>query len=207
MNPARTRNPISWIRFTHRNEIPVSVLHLAAFLQGAVIGRFDPDEYGFETCPDHLPHQPLIVGEIDRCLRREIEGVSSPFHPVDHCGQNVCLQFLLVADEIVIHEKDAASPSGVMERFQFPDYLVRALGARAVAVEGRDVAELAAKGTTARILEVHGEISSHLDEVPERGRCRAEVRECVGLVDVRPLLPSPGPRGTPGVVSASPSTR
>ena len=146
MNPPRTRKPDLLDPFYACDEIAVCVLEFAAFLERAVIGRLYADEYGFKTRPDHLPHQLLVVGKVDRGLCREIKGVSSPSSsnrswPAGHLS----FSFFLLPMKLSSTKKTPAPPAGVMERFQLRDYLIGALRTGAVAVEGRDVAEFAAE--------------------------------------------------------------
>jgi hypothetical protein len=50
-----------------------------------------------------------VVGQFYGCLRVKGERILSPLHPFDDGGEDLLLQLFLVADKIVVNNKDLAS--------------------------------------------------------------------------------------------------
>ena len=159
-----------------RDQVAVLVLALAALGEALLVRRLDAHEHLVEPGPDHELHQLLVVGKVDRHLGIELEGMLALLHPGDDGGQHLLLELPLVPDEVVVHDEDAAAPAPEVQRLELGNDLRRALGPRHPAVEHRDVAEVAVKGAAAGILDVHGGVVLHVQEVEARQRRLAEVR-------------------------------
>ena len=172
-----------------RDQVAVPVLELAALGEAFLVRRLDADEHLVEPGPDHERHQLLVVGKVDRHLGIEFEGMLAPFHPGNDGGQHFLLELSFVPDEVVVHDEDAAPPAPEVERVELGHDLCRILGPRQPAVEHRDVAEVAGKGAAAGILDVHGGVVLHVQEVEARRRGPGEVRPALGGIDpLRPAL-------------------
>ena len=77
------------------------------------------------------------------------------FEPLCEFGQE-CLDGLLVADEVVVHEVDVAAIAQAVELVEFREHLGVGLGARHAPVKLDDVAELARERAAAR--ELHADV-------------------------------------------------
>src|SRR5215472_10370016 len=91
------------------------------------------------------------------------------------------LHLLLVANEVVVHDKYGTSPSHVMQLIEFRKYLLGRLGAGAPSVNLDDVAELASEGAAARILDGHRAVIARFDETEVRHGRGRQRRHLVGL--------------------------
>ena len=89
-------------------EQQVDVLLFLGRNERAGVGAFDPDKDREEIRLPQQPKQLVIVCEIDRCLRRELERIAARLEPARQLGQKL-LQCLLVADEIIVDEVDMAA--------------------------------------------------------------------------------------------------
>jgi hypothetical protein len=76
--------------------IAVSVLKFVTFLERFVVGGFDTGKDTLKPGSYHLTHEIFIISKIDWCLCCQTEEISSLFHIVDHGGQYVVLEVLLV---------------------------------------------------------------------------------------------------------------
>ena len=88
-----------------------------------------------------------VVGQVDGDLGIERQEALLTGLPLDHGGEDLLLQFFLVADEVIIHDEDALPPAGRVDRLQFLHELGGRLGAGAPAVEKDDITELTIERT------------------------------------------------------------
>ena len=104
-----------------------------------------------EKVQQHDPHSPLneiIIGKIERRLRRELKRIPPGFLPGREMGQEL-LQCPLVADEIVVDEVDMATIAEIVQRLKLGQHLGCGLGPRHPSEQLDDVAKLAIKRATA----------------------------------------------------------
>ena len=113
-----------------------------------------------------------------------VKRVSSFLHPVDHGGQDAVFKFCFVTYEVIVNKKETAPPSCLEERFQFIYYLPGGFASRPVSVKSGNITKLTAKRTAPGILNTHGEISFHLEKLPERRRGLCQIGKDCGRVKV-----------------------
>ena len=89
---------------------------------------------------------------------------------------------LLIADEIVIDDKDGPSPSQRLERVEFGEHLLIALGSRHAPVNLDDVAKLARERTAPRVLDGHCAVTLKIRQVKVGHRRGGEWRPLGGLI-------------------------
>src|ERR1700686_1963042 len=80
---------------------------------------------------------------------------------------------LLIANEVVVDDEYGAPPAQVVQSIHFGEHLLIALGSRDAAVDFNDIAELAAKRATARVLDRHRTVTFEIRQVKvsqRRGR-------------------------------------
>src|SRR6185436_11637336 len=172
-------------------EASASVLSLLHRHQGLSVGAFDPHEDGEEVRALHQVQEHLVVGQVDRGLGRELEGIVPLREPRGERGEEL-LESLLVADEIVVDEVDVATVADPVELLELGERLRGSLGAGNAAVELDDVAELAVERAAARKLHADVEILVELEKVEARHWALGDVRlELLAFEDpaLRPLLP------------------
>src|SRR5215510_14920006 len=92
------------------------------------------------------------------------------------------LDVALVADKVIINDENQPAPSDPQERVQLGQHLLIALRAWDAAIDLYDVAELALKGTAARVLDRHRAVESEVGEMEVRYGRRGERRPLGGLV-------------------------
>jgi hypothetical protein len=107
----------------------------------------------------HHRKQFVVVRQIDRRFGRELERIAPAPLPLRQRRQEP-LQRLLVADHVIVDERDVAAVAGEIERVQLLQHLLIGLGARNAAVELDDVAELAIERAAARELHANMEINA-----------------------------------------------
>ena len=91
---------------------------------------------------------------------------------------------LVVADEVVIDDEDLVAPArGRGEASSSRDELGGRLRARAAAIDGDDVAELALEGTAARELDRHGGVLVEVEKVEARDWADRHVRLIGDLIE------------------------
>src|SRR5215813_12287268 len=93
------------------------------------------------------------------------------------------LDVALVADKVIVNDENQSAPSDPQERVQLGQHLLIALRAWDAAIDLDDVAELALKGTAARVLDRHRAVASEVGEMEVRYGRRGERRPLGGLVD------------------------
>src|SRR4029079_15827975 len=96
------------------------------------------------------------------------------FQPALEPGQQRT-QVLLVSDEIVVDEIDMPAITVIVERLQFGENLIVALGARHASIQLDDVAELARERTAARILHANEKVVFELEQIVTRHRTSGDV--------------------------------
>ena len=156
---------------------------LAAFGQAVFVGRFDTDKHRVESGPGHESEQSRVVGQIDAHFCAEWHA-DSAFSPLDQRRQLLRLELLLVADKVVVHEKDALSPAQRVEAVQLGDDLCSSLGARAMPQQRRHVAKVATEGTASGELNADRFVMPEIRQSPKGHRGLADVRELGRGVDV-----------------------
>ena len=75
---------------------------------------------------------------------------------------------LLVADQVIVHEKDRLAPAQVVEGIQLGQDLGGCLDPRHVPEQGGDVTEFAIERAAARVLDSHGGIEFAVGQLPHR---------------------------------------
>ena len=124
------------------------VLNFPRCFQAALIRGFDAEEDAFKAGVVHHLHHFLVVGQIDRGLGGEAEGIAALFLPLANFGQQQ-FRVALVADEVVVDQEDRTAPTQVVEVLQLSNELIGGFGAGFAAVENDDVAELAVERAAA----------------------------------------------------------
>ena len=147
------------------HQVAALVLVLAAFSQAVFVGRLDADKYRIESGLRHQTDQFGIVGQVDRRFgaERHAELALAPF---DQRRQHFGFDLLLVADKVVVHEKDALAPAQRVETVQLGDDLGGGFGARAVPQQGSHVAKVAAEGAASRELDADRIVMLEICQMP-----------------------------------------
>jgi hypothetical protein len=153
----------------HRGEkVLPGVLKLERLLEARWVRRLDSDEHPAEVGRPEQLEQLRVLGQVDRGLRSELEPI-----PVLALVRGQEPQQLLgggfVADEVVIHEEDAADAL-LPQRVQFPSDLRGRFGARLPPEHDDDVAELAAERAAARKLQAHRPVLGQVQEIEAGNR-------------------------------------
>jgi hypothetical protein len=91
-------------------EVAALVLVLAALRQAVFVGCLDADKCGIESGLRHPLDQFGIIGQVDRRFGAE-RHAKLALAPFDQCRQHFRFDLSLVADEIVVYEKDALAPA------------------------------------------------------------------------------------------------
>ena len=151
------------------------VLVLARHRETCLVGRFDAQEHRLEPRLGHHPHHLLIRGEIHGGLGGEAERIPPLDLPLLD-GRQQQLGVALVADEVVVHQEDGATPAQVVERLQLSHQLLGCLGARLAPVQHDDVAELALERATTRELHAHRVVGVELKQIEAGHRRGGHVR-------------------------------
>src|SRR5207302_10890849 len=128
------------------------------------VRALDADKDGEEICLAHQRQQRVVVGEVDRSLGREAEGIAVRLLPADQVWQE-SLHGLLVADEVVVDEIDPAAMPEPIQGIELGEHLSRGLDPGYPAVELDDVAELAGERTPPRELNADVDIVAALQQV------------------------------------------
>ena len=155
------------------------VVPLAHRVERAELGGLDAAEHRIEIRLAHHRQDVGAGGDVERRLAGEPDRVAARFLPGDQMRQQLARR-LLVADEIVVDKIHRAANAGVDHRVELGDDLLGLLVARLAAVKRRDVAEFAAIGAAARILDVAEEIAPSLDQPVGGDREIAERQALVG---------------------------
>ena len=104
-----------------------------------------------------------------------------PLPPGDQLAEQG-LGAVLIANEIVVHDKHHVLPALEPEGLEFRDQLGGRLGAGDAPVHDDDVAELAVIRATARELDGHRDVVPEIDQVPARRRHPLDVWPVGGAV-------------------------
>ena len=147
------------------HQVAALVLILAAFGQAAFVGRLDADEHGVEAGLGHQAEQLGVVDQVDGHLGAE-RHTRLAFAPFDQRRQDLGLDLLLVADEVIVHEEDALAPTQGVQAIQLGDDLGGGLGARPMPEQGGHIAEVAADRAAARELDAEGVVMFEIDQLP-----------------------------------------
>ena len=89
---------------------------------------------------------------------------------------------LFVADEIVVNDKNRTAPAQSLERVEFGDHLLIALGARHAPVDFDDVAKLAREWAAARVLHRHRAVAFEFSQMKVGQRSRRQRRPLGSLI-------------------------
>lgn len=162
-------------------EVTPGILPFVGFGQTLLARRFDADEDVEEAGKDETSQQFLVVRQIDGDLGAE--GVLRM--PLAPNGER--LEKLeggpAMADQVVVHEKDAPAPLQGRETIELRDHLGNTFETRGPPQEGRDVAEIAIKGAAPGELNGHGSIPTKIREFPERDGRALQRRITLGPVE------------------------
>ena len=139
-------------------------------MSGLLYAHEDADKIG---CIEHR-QKFGIVGEVDRGLSREFEGIVARFEPLREF-RNECFERLLVADKIVVYEVDMAAVAELVKRVELREHLCVGFGAGHAPVKLDDIAELAGERTAARKLHADVEIVIELQQVEAGDRALGNV--------------------------------
>jgi hypothetical protein len=82
-------------------------------------------------------------------------------YPVGQCRQQF-LDVALVAYKVIVDDENHPTPAQAEKRIQLGQHLLVALRAWDTAIDLDDVAELALKGTAARVLDRHRAVASEV---------------------------------------------
>ena len=94
------------------------ILLLAHRNEGRGVRALDADKNPDEVGPVQQHQEFVIVGEIERGFRRELERIVVRFQPLGEVGKEG-LHGLLVADQVVVHEIDVAAITETIELIEF----------------------------------------------------------------------------------------
>ena len=154
----------------HRlGRIDLEVLQLLRFLDRGWLRGFDPEEDGGEAGRRHRVHQLRHRGQIDAGLGVQLERPAVGALPFLDARQELRHQ-LAVADEVVVDDEDGAAKARLEQGVQLGQHLLGRLGARHAPDDLDDVAELAAEGAAARVLDAHRGVLAPVEQVEARGR-------------------------------------
>ena len=169
------------------DKVAAGVLGLARLFQARDARTLDPDEDGRDVGIAQEAQQLLVLGDIQRHLRVEVEGVVVLFPPRRHRAQQL-LGELLVPDEVVVNQEHllGAQPTALADLLH---HLLDPLHARPTPIDDDDVAELAVEGTAPRELDGKRVVGVHVEQVKARHGRQAHV----GFLFCR-VLGLPGPR-------------
>ena len=109
---------------------------------------------------------------------------SLPFRHSINAGSTSDFNLLLVADKVVVHEKDALAPAQRVEAVQLGDDLRGGLGARTMPQQRRHVAKVATEGAASGELDADRIVMLEIRQLPKRRRGVLDVRELGRGVDV-----------------------
>src|SRR5262249_21220727 len=98
-------------------------------------------------------------------------------------GREQSLDVALVANKVIVNDENRPAPADPQQRVQLGQRLLIALRAGDAAIDLDDVAELALKGTAARVLDRHRAVASEVCNMKVRYGRRGERRPLGGLVD------------------------
>ena len=96
------------------------VLQFSGRGQAGLIGGFDTQEDAFKAGVHHHGHQFVVGGEVDGGFRGKAEGIAVVDLPLLQHRQEQ-LHVALVANEVVIHQKDRTAPPQVVEILKLCD--------------------------------------------------------------------------------------
>src|SRR5215469_5097165 len=134
----------------------------------------DADENGEEIRLAHECQQGIIIGNVDRGLGGELEGIAALLLPGDQVRQE-SLHRLLVADEVVVDKVEMPAISDTVERVELGEHLLHGLDPRHTAVELDNVAELAIERTPARELNAIKGVLAAFQQVEARDWTASDV--------------------------------
>src|ERR1700736_2825785 len=149
--------------------LTAQVLQLTRFTQRFLVGRFNADKDVTDICLVHEAHEFFIVCHIERSLRKKSHRIIMRLLPSDDFAENVFYR-LLIADQIVINDEDAAEPTKTAKQLQFGNNLGYRLEARTTTEGYNDVTKLAGEWAAARELHRSHDITVHLQKVVARRR-------------------------------------
>ncbi len=165
-------------RFHHRHG---DVLALAHRLERVGLGRLDADKYPQERALPHELENFGLLGDVERRLAGELQGIAVLFLPGEEMRQHVLGGFA-IADEIVIDEiDDRRMPLLLAHGIELGGDLGRRLQPRLSAVKVGNVAELAEIGTAAGELQGQHQVALQRDEVVGRNREILQRQPILGL--------------------------
>jgi hypothetical protein len=147
-----------------RSSRPVDVLLLVRGEKGIRVGALDSHEHHVESGRAHRLEQLRHLSEVHARLgeqRKRIPSLPLPFPQTGKESKRVTL----VADEVVVHEEQRASPAQVVEQLELAQHLLRVLRPRDPSVELGDVAELAVERAAPRELKRHRVVTAESEEV------------------------------------------
>lgn len=156
-------------------QIPVFIVRLAAFGEAVRIRRLYADKNGIESGLGHHFHEFGVIGEVDRCFGKK-DASFFILTPFDQGRKQMLLKGTFVADKIVVHKKDIAAPTRLVNCVQFSNYLLRRFGARRASEKRRNVAELAIEWASSGVLNIQRCIATGINQAPQRDRAAAYFR-------------------------------
>ena len=115
------------------------------------------------------------------------------FLPGRQTGQQA-LGLVLVADEVVIHDKKGTPKSRGVHVIDLPQELLRILGSGFAAEQLGNIAELAIEGATPGELQGHAFVEIDIDQIEARQRSQCQIRFTLGPVYMSGLAPLPIPQ-------------
>ena len=104
-----------------------------------------------------------------------------PRIPLRHHRQKF-LYLALIADEVVVHDKNRTAPLARVKLIEFGHHLRRRFHPRFAAIDLDDVAKFAIERAAARILDGHGAVIFRVDQIEIRQRRGVQSRQLRGLV-------------------------
>ncbi len=146
--------PLDFPDISH--EIPSRVLFFVAIGKSLFRRGFQADENGIKPGFGHLRHEFRVIGQVDRGFGVEREPFVVRLLPAQEGREEFLFEVTLVADEIVINEKNGASPAPLPEGLEFGKDLRRRFGAGAMPEEDGDVAKVAVEGAPSGKLDAEG---------------------------------------------------
>ena len=149
-----------------RQDVLARVLKLLRLFQAVFIRGFDPDEHPREVRFRKQREQLIVLRQIQRRLGAELEAVIMLALVIAEKAKEI-LGDVLVADEIVVDEKDIVGMECAQRVELAPDLLAR-FRARLAPEHDDDVAEFAEEWTTARKLQADVGVAVELQQIESR---------------------------------------
>lgn len=101
--------------FDRFDQVPSHVLEIASFLEAFGPCGFDAQENSGKDGGAHHRHQLFIARDVHVDFGKEHEGVAARFLPGGQLGQQPLVGAILVADEVVVDNKELIAPSSCIE--------------------------------------------------------------------------------------------